>query len=319
VPYYVGIDLGGTNIATGVVDDQYRILTKYSVRTRGMELPFTRVVENIALAAEEVVRRAGLTMDEIESVGMGTPSCVNPETGLLVHANNMGWHNVPLYAELGKYIKKPLNIRNDADCAALGEVLAGSARRYRDALMITLGTGVGGGMIMGGKIFNGCDHMGAEFGHTKLVFDGITCTCGQHGCFESYGSATALIRQTREAIERNPSSLMARLCAGDLQKVDGKLAFDAARSGDPDAMAVVDRYIRYVAAGLSTLITIFRPQVVIIGGGICAEGDFLLEPLNRRMHECTFAAAEIGVPRAIMAELGNDAGLIGAAMLAKHA
>ena len=317
--YYVGIDLGGTNIATGVVDDQYRILEKYSVKTRGMELPFGRVVENIADAAEEVVRRAGLTMDEIQSVGMGTPSCINPKTGLLVHANNMGWHNLPLYGELEKHIKRPLYIRNDADCAALGEVLAGSARRYRDALMITLGTGVGGGMIMGGKIFNGCDHMGAEFGHTKLVFDGVQCTCGQYGCFESYGSATALIRQTREAIEKNPSSLMGRICGGDLQKVDGKLAFDAARSGDPDAMAVVDRYIRYVAAGLSTLITIFRPEVIIIGGGIGAEGDFLLDPLNRRIGECTYAAAEIGVPRAILAELGNDAGLIGAAMLENHA
>jgi glucokinase len=319
VAYYVGIDLGGTNIATGVVDDQYRILEKYSVKTRGMELPFGRVVENIADAAEEVVRRAGLTMDEIESVGMGTPSCINPKTGLLVHANNMGWHNLPLYGELEKHIKRPLYIRNDADCAALGEVLAGSARRYRDALMITLGTGVGGGMIMGGKIFNGCDHMGAEFGHTKLVCDGIQCTCGQYGCFESYGSATALIRQTREAIEKTPCSLMGRMCEGDLQKVDGKLAFDAARSGDPDAMAVVDRYIRYVAAGLSTLITIFRPEVIIIGGGICAEGDFLLDPLNRRIAECTFAAAEVGVPRAIPAELGNDAGIIGAAMLESHA
>ena len=319
MPYYVGIDLGGTNIATGVVDEQYRIVRKYSVKTRGMELPFESVVENIALAAEEVVCRAGLRMDEIESIGMGTPSCINPETGLLVHANNMGWHNVPLYEELRKFIKRPLFIRNDADCAALGEVLAGSARRFRDALMITLGTGVGGGLIMGGRIFNGCDHMGAEFGHTKLVFDGIQCTCGQYGCFESYGSATALIRQTREAIELHPSSLMGRICGGDLGKVDGKLAFDAARSGDPDAMAVVDQYIRYVAAGLSTLITIFRPEVIIIGGGICAEGEFLIEPLNRRIHECTFAAAEIGMPRAILAELGNDAGLIGAAMLEKHA
>jgi glucokinase len=313
--YYVGVDVGGTNIVAGVVDEKYNILSRCSVKTLGFERSFETVVADIASVANDAVQKAGLCMDEISSIGLGTPSCVNPKTRLLVHANNLGWHNVPLYDELGKHLKKPLFIKNDADCAALGEVLVGCRGEYKDALMITLGTGVGGGMVINGKIFNGCDHMGAEMGHTKLVYDGLLCTCGQKGCFESYGSATALIAQTKEAIRQNPAGKMYEMCGGDMGKIDGKLAFSAARQGDAAAMRVVDQYISYVAAGLSTLIAIFRPEIIIIGGGIGGEGEFLLGPLNKRIHELTFAADEVGVPRAIAAKMGNDAGIIGAAML----
>jgi len=313
--HYVGVDLGGTNIVSGVVDEKYNILSRCSVKTLGFERPFEAVVADIAALAEDAVRKAGMSMDKISSIGLGTPSCINPKTRLLVHANSMGWHNVPLYDELEKHLKKPLFIKNDADCAALGEVLTGYMGEYKNALMITLGTGVGGGMVINGKIFNGCDHMGAEMGHTKLVYDGVPCTCGQKGCFESYASATALIAQTKEAIQQNPTSKMHEMCGGNPGKIDGKLAFSAARQGDSTAIRVVDQYISYLAAGLSTLITIFRPEVIIIGGGIGGEGEFLLGPLNKRIHDLTFAADEIGVPKAIAAKLGNDAGLIGAAML----
>ena len=311
--YYAGVDVGGTNIAVGVIDEKYNILSRCSIKTRGLELPFEAVAANIAAVTEEIVLKAGLKMSQISSVGLGTPSYVNPKTRLLIHANNLGWKNVPLYEELGKHIKKPLFINNDADCAALGEALAGCAGDYKDVLMITLGTGMGGGLIINRRIFNGCDHLGSEMGHTKLVYNGLPCNCGQKGCFESYASATALINQTKEAISRNPSCLMNKMCGWDLAKVDGKLAFDAAKQGDPAAIEVVDQYISYIAAGLSTLISIFRPQVIIIGGGIGSQGKFLLEPLNRRIQEFTFAADLIGVPQAISAKLGNDAGIIGAA------
>ena len=184
--------------------------------------------------------------------------------------------------------------------------------------MITLGTGVGGGIIMGKEIFNGCDGMGAEIGHTKLVCNGIRCTCGQYGCFESYASATALIRQTKDAIRTHPDSLLIKECGGDLDKADARTAFDAMRKGDATAAQVVDQYISYLAAGLSTLITIFRPQVIIVGGGISNEGDTLLRPLNEKVFTSTFAAEEIGVPPVVAAKLGNDAGIIGAAMLGKQ-
>lgn len=312
--YYVGIDLGGTNIAAGVVDGQGNIVKKHRNKTNPRQ-PFPDLVADIARTAYEVVELAGMEMAGISSVGLGTPSLINPRTNLLVNANNLGWRNVPLPEELGKHFDIPLFIRNDADCAALGEVMAGAARDYEDALMITLGTGLGGGIVLNKRIFNGCDHMGAELGHTKLVFEGVQCTCGQYGCLESYASATALIRQAREALAACPESLMGKLCGGDPGSMDARIPFAAAQQGDAAAAGVVDRYISYLAAGLSSFIVIFRPQVIIIGGGISNEGEALLKPLNEKMSQCTYAAEEIGIPPAIQARLGNDAGIIGAALL----
>lgn len=312
--FYVGIDLGGTNIAAGVVDEQGHILKKHSVKTNA-EKPFEDLVADIAQTAYQVVKLSGMEMKDISSVGLGTPSLINPKTNLLVNANNLGWRNVPLPAELEKHFSVPIYIRNDADCAALGEVLAGAAKNYENALMITLGTGLGGGVILNRRIYNGCDHMGAELGHTKLVYNGVQCTCGQYGCVESYASATALIRQTKEAIVAHPESDMTRLCAGDLSKVDARLAFTAAKEGDSTAKAVVDQYISYLAAGLSSFVVIFRPDVILIGGGISNEGETLLQPLRKKLYQCTYGAEEIGVPPVIRAELGNDAGIVGAALL----
>lgn len=311
---FLGIDLGGTNIAAGVVDEQGHILKKHSVKTN-TDQPFADLVSDIARTAYQTVELAGLEMGEISSVGLGTPSLINPETNLLVNANNLGWRNVPLPQELGKHFPIPLYIRNDADCAALGEVLAGAAREYENALMITLGTGLGGGVILNRRIFNGCDHMGAELGHTKLVYGGVQCTCGQYGCVESYASATALIRQAKEAVLAHPESRMAALCSGDLSRMDARIPFAAAQEGDRTAGRVVDQYISYLAAGLSSFVVIFRPQVILIGGGISNEGERLLGPLNEKLFQCTYGAEEIGVPPVIRAQLGNDAGIIGAALL----
>ena len=316
--YYLGIDLGGTNIAAGVVDENYRLIEKVSIPTGGSR-PFEEVVADMARAARMAAEKAGMREEEFSSLGVGTPSSENPKTGLVAHVNNMGWHNAPLRAELAKHTALPLYINNDADCAALGEVLGGAAREYENALMITLGTGVGGGVILNKRIFTGADKMGCEPGHTMLVMDGVRCTCGKKGCFESYGSATALIRQTKEAMAEHPESLIAALCSGDENRINGKTVFDAAKQGDRVALAVVDRYTSYLAAGIGSLVTLFRPQVVIMGGGISAQGAYLLDPLNEKMADTVFAAAEIGRPKAILAQLGNDAGIIGAAMLEKHA
>lgn len=312
--YYVGIDLGGTNIAAGVVDETGHIVHKYSRKTN-IHQPFEDLVRDIAETGKEVVRQAGMTMADITSVGMGSPSCINPKTNLLVFANNLGWSNVPLPQQLQSHFDVPVYIRNDADCAALGEVIAGAARNYENAIMITLGTGVGGGVILNRKIFNGCDHMGGELGHTKLIYHGVRCTCGQYGCLESYASATALIRETKEAMAEHPESLLHELVGGDLSKVEARTVFDAAHQNDPTALAVVDQYIDYLAAGLSSFVSIFRPDVLIIGGGVSWQGDYLLDPLNEKLKGYTFSYREIQGPKAIRAELGNDAGIIGAAML----
>lgn len=312
--YYLGIDLGGTNIAVGITDENGTIIYKQSEKTNASGKSFENLVSHIADTAKKAVKSAGYDMNGICAVGMGTPSCVNPETGLLVNANNLGWQNVPLLSEMKKHFDCPVFIQNDASCAALGEKLAGAAVSSDNVIMVTLGTGVGGGIILDGKIWGGCDGMGAEIGHTKLVFGGEQCTCGQHGCFECYASATALIRQTKTAAEKDPESIINDICVNE-NEITAKTAFDAAKRGDNTAKKVVDKYIRYLSAGLSSLITIFRPQTVIIGGGISSEGEYLIEPLKKRLAEDVFSAEQIGIPDIKAASLGNDAGIIGAAML----
>jgi len=314
--YYLGLDVGGTNLVAGVVDEDFHILIKESIPTnagRSVE----EITTDMANISKKVVADAGLVMEDISSWGIGMPSYVNPKTNCLVHANNFGWKNLPIYDYLKKHISLPTYIANDANCAAYGEVLAGAARDYTDAIMLTLGTGVGGGIILDKKIYSGFDNMGAELGHTKLVYDGIRCTCGQKGCLESYCSSTALIRRTKEAVEKQTDTLIMDLCDQDKRLINGEIVFEAAQKGDSLAMMIIDEYISYLAGGISTFITIFRPEVIILGGGIANAGDAIFQPLNERLHINTFAAEEIGIPKVIGAKLGNDSGIIGAAFLEK--
>lgn len=314
--YYVGIDLGGTNIAAGVTDENGTFIAKYSTKTNAGK-PFEALVGDIAETAYKTIETAGLTISDISALGLGTPSCINPKTNRLVNANNLNWVNVPLYDEIKKYFDIPVFIQNDAACAALGEMMKGAASEYDSAVMITLGTGIGGGIILDRKLFNGCDSMGAEIGHTKLVYNGLPCTCGKNGCFECYASATALINQAKNAAYSHPRSIMNDMCKGSLNFMDAKIPFDAAKQGDPTAKTVIGRYIDYLAAGISSLVAVFRPQAVIIGGGVSTQGDYLIKPLKKSLYDCTFSAEQIDIPEIVTAKLGNDAGIIGAAMLHK--
>lgn len=309
--YHIGIDLGGTNIAVGITNGYNEIVARNSRKTKAAK-SFDALVADIAQTAKETVHKSKIAENEIISVGMGTPSCINPETGLLVNANNLGWRNVPLQKEIEKYFRRPISIANDADCAAIGEVYAGAAQDADSAVMVTLGTGVGGGIVINRRIFSGGDGMGSEIGHTKLVFDGEKCTCGKKGCFEAYASATALISQTKAAMRENKDSILNQTPIGE---VEAKTVFDAAHKGDETAIKVIDKYTDYLAAGISTLITLFRPKVLIIGGGISGQGDYLLKPLRKKVFDSTFAAEEINIPEIRAARLGNDAGIIGAAII----
>lgn len=313
---YLGIDLGGTNIAAGVVEETGRIAAKFSVKTRA-ERAFPEIAADLALAAGKAAEQAGLSLAQMESVGVGVPSCID-SNGVAAWANNLGWHNLPLKRELSPYFERPLFLGNDADCALLGEAYAGAAKDYRDVLMLTLGTGVGASVLLDGKIFNGADHMGLEGGHIKLVYNGEPCTCGRRGCFEAYASAPALKRQTWNAMQSSRDSLLWQACEGDPDKLSARTPFAVARQGDATARRVVDQYISYLAAGLSSLVTVFRPQAVLIGGGVGNEGEDLLKPLGQRLFEATYAAEEVGVPPVLQAALGNDAGIIGAAMLGRE-
>lgn len=312
--YHLGLDLGGTNMVAGVVDDRHNIVSRCSIPT-GAGRPIEEITSDMAAVSLDALRQAGLSLDDVPSWGIGMPSYVNPSTNLLVHANNFGWKSVPIYDYLRRYIGIPIYIQNDANCATLGEVLAGAARDYSDVVMLTLGTGVGGGIVLNNRIYAGADNMGAELGHTKLVFNGVECTCGQKGCLESYCSSTALIRRAREECARNPRSLILELCGGDPGRITGQAVFDACKEGDATAVSLIDDYTSRLAAGISTFITIFRPQVIILGGGMSEAGDCLFGPLREKLHTSTFAAAEIGLPQVVKAALGNDAGVIGAAFL----
>lgn len=315
--YYLGVDMGGTNIAAGVVDEEYRLIAKESVPA-GAGRCADEIFGDMFRAAERAVQKAGLEMKDFTSLGIGMPSYIHPDTKLLVNANNFGWTDFPVYSYLEKYFELPVLVENDANCAVLGEAFCGAAKEFDNVVMLTLGTGVGGGILLDGRLYAGADGMGAELGHTKLVFGGEPCTCGQKGCLESYCSATALIRQAKRAMKSCPASLLYEVCGHEGSRLNGEMIFQAMEAGDKTAAGVVEVYIEYLAAGISTFITIFRPQIILLGGGLAQAGDVLLGPLGERLKENTFAAGQIGVPKILQATLGNDAGIIGAALLEKQ-
>lgn len=315
--YYLGIDLGGTNIAVAVMDENYQFIAKHSTPTLGRR-SFEEVVKDMADASLLVLEKAGISKDAVEHVGVGVPSTIDPDTRNVVYANNLNWVNRDLITEFKKHINLPVYIANDADCAAYGEALAGAAKDYQDMMMITLGTGVGGGIVFNKKIYVGGNQHGCEPGHCTLVMDGEPCTCGRKGCLEAYASVTALIRDTIRAMAGNPCSIMCEMCGNDMTKVSGRTAFDAAKQGDETAIEVVNNYIHYLAVGISSFITLWRPQAIILGGGVCNEGENLLAPLRKEVHRTVYAADLMPETPIIKATLGNDAGIVGAAFLGKQ-
>lgn len=314
--YRIGIDLGGTNIVAGVVDDEFRIVATAKCKTR-IPRPAEEIVVDMARMAKEAVQNAGLTMADIAYVGVGSPGTCNADTGIVEYSNNLQFEKLPLQDMLGGMLDKAVYIENDANAAALGEALAGAAKGAQSCVCITLGTGVGGGIIIDGKIYGGFNFAGAELGHTVIMVDGELCTCGRFGCWEAYASATALINQTRRAMVNHPDSAMWSI-AEDLDKVNGRTAFDGMRAGDAVAAQVVDTYIKYIATGLINVINIFQPEVLCIGGGICKEGDTLLKPLAAHIERERYSKYSSHQTRLCVATLGNDAGIIGAAFLGER-
>lgn len=311
--YRIGIDLGGTNIVAGVVDESYRIVATAKCKT-AMPRPADAIMADMAEMCRQAVKNAGLTMDDIAAIGVGSPGVCNAETGVVEFANNLDFHNVPMRDTLQKLLNKPVNIENDANAAAWGEFVAGAAKGKNSCVCITLGTGVGGGVVIDGKIYAGHNFAGTELGHTVIVFDGEPCSCGRNGCWEAYASATALIRQTRRSMQAHKDSQMWQI-ASDLDRVSGRTAFDAMRAGDTAGKAVVDAYIDYIACGLTNMINIFQPEVLCVGGGICHEGETLMAPLRRYIERERYSKNSVKQTEICAAKLGNDAGIIGAAYL----
>ncbi len=313
--YSIGIDLGGTNIAAGLVSEDFKIISKASVETRA-EREADEIVKDMAAVCRKLCEDNGLTVADIESVGIATPGTADPDRGVVVYANNLPFRNYPIRDKLkAEFPVSKVLIANDANAAAYGEAVAGAGAGQKDFVMITLGTGVGGGIIADGKLYSGFNFAGGELGHMVIVHNGVQCSCGRKGCWEAYSSATALIRMTKEKMEECKDSAMWDYVDGDINKVNGRTSFDCMRKGDKAAKEVVDTYMSYLATGTSNIINIFQPSVLAFGGGISNERDNLLKPLSELVVKETYGMDGNARTQLKIAELRNDAGIIGAAAL----
>ncbi len=309
--YYVGIDLGGTFIKGGIVDDLGDILFEDKTPTES-EKGGDRVALNIANLVKALLEKVRLSPSDTEGIGMGVPGMIDGKAGNVIYSNNLQWKDFPLGKKVSDLTGLKVVMANDANVAALGEVKFGAARAYDDAVMLTLGTGVGGGIVVDGKLIEGNQGAGAELGHSVILAGGEPCTCGRKGCFEAYSSATAIIRDTKRAMEAHKDSKMWEI--GALDKVTGKTAFDY-KDSDPYAKEVVDNYFRMLACGITNFANVFRPQVIILGGGVCAQREALVKPVQALVDEELFAGKLGPQVPIVIAELENSAGLLGAAAL----
>ena len=312
--YRIGVDIGGTNVAVGIMDEDFRLVKKKSTPT-AKDDPHG-IADAIASLTRDLLFELDASFDEVAGLGIGFPGIVDDKKGLAVYANNLGFRNFPFAAELRRRMPiSEIHLDNDANAAALGEAKAGAARGAENVIVITLGTGVGGGIIIGGRLYTGSNAVAGELGHMVIERGGYPCSCGRCGCFEVYASATGLVRMTREGLDAHPESAMHALVAKRNGKVSGRVPFEAARAGDAAAKAVLDKYLSYLACGISNLINIFQPEVVVIGGGISGEGEKLIEPLTPIVLRECYGNGIVKMPVLRTATLGNDAGIIGAACL----
>lgn len=315
--YYIGIDLGGTNIAAGIVDESFKIVKKGSTPTlvnRDPEL----IIADMGKLCMSLLDDAGIDINEVACAGIAAPGSINPETGVIEYANNLPFLRFPIADILRKYLPvKKICLENDANAAALGEAVGGAAKGKRLSVMITLGTGVGGGVIIDGKIYSGFNYAGAELGHTVIEHNGRQCSCGRKGCFEAYASATALVNMTKEKLAACKDTVMWEMCGNDISKADARIAFAAMKQGDRAGKEVVDMYISYLACGITNMINIFQPEVLLIGGGVCNEKDYLLKPLVEIVNTEQYTRNQPIKTEIKIAALGNDAGIVGAAALGR--
>jgi len=310
----VGIDLGGTAVKIGILNQEYDILAQTSFPT-GAARAYGQVIADMGKTAMALLAENGYGWEDCLGAGVGSPGTVDSENGIVLYSNNIRWDHVPLAEELKKYLPMPVYADNDANCAALGEVVKGAAKGYGNAVLLTLGTGVGGGIVIGGKIFGGGHPGGAELGHIKNGSEGRKCTCGRYDCLEAYCSAMALQNDAKRVAAQHPESLLRELCGHNLERMNAKMPFDAAASGDACGKRLVENYIGHLADGITDIANIFRPDIIVLGGGVCAQKEKLTEPLNGYLEKNCFGASVAYVPRIVTASNGNDAGMIGAASL----
>lgn len=313
--YYLGIDLGGTHIACGIVNNEGEIISVCETPTKP-ERPYQEVIADMGKSSLAAIEKAGLTVDDIAAIGVGIPGIADNTTGRVIFCTNLFWHDVPLKDELAKFIDKPLYIENDATVAGFAESVAGVSKGSRSSVFLTLGTGLGGAIIIDGKPWTGAHGVASELGHLTLEVDGIPCTCGKDGCVERYCSATALIRMGRETCIAHPDCALSKAVGGDVKLLNAKLIIDLAKEGDDLALKIFHRYTRYLALTINSIVSFIDPELVVLGGGVSHAGEFLVNAIKEKLpHYLMFKT----MPYAdvLLAKLGNQAGIIGAAMLGK--
>lgn len=314
---FIGIDIGGTNIKIGLCDNKGNILAKTFFKTI-KERDYSAVLDDIEEHTYKLVKNHN-ALNAIEGIGMGIPGLTDTDNGIVSSATNLGWFNLNLVEEMNRRFSKrfgniPLKIANDANCAALGEYRFGKDANCSNMILITVGTGIGSGFILNKKLFVGCGGAGAEAGHITIQLDGELCNCGKKGCWERYASASALVRITEEKISAQPSEIISKLIKQS-GKVNGRTAFDAMRQGDALGKQIVDEYIGYLSTGILSLINLFHPEVIVIGGGISNEKEYLTKPLQKIVDDYIEGSNFYPFVKIKTATLGNDAGLLGAAAL----
>ena len=308
----IGIDIGGTSIKGAAVDSNGRVYETFS-------MPFVKgepgeiTVKKLASIVKEYIASFDLEK-KIVGIGIGCPGTLDIKNGVVNYSNNLGWNNLPLVDIMNEQLPYPIRLTNDANAASLGEAKFGAGKSYETIIMLTLGTGVGGGIIIDGKLFEGNEGKGGELGHTVIVVDGEQCTCGRKGCLEAYASATALIRDAKKAMRSNKRSLMWKI-SPDIDLVGGKVPFEAAKQGDPTAIAVIDNYVKYLGEGILNFCNTFRPNVIVLSGGLANAGAFLFDKVNKYVEERYYGYKSTPAVKIVPAELGYDSGKIGAAAL----
>lgn len=309
--YVFGIDLGGTNIAVGLLNEKYEMIAHDSTPTL-VERGFDAIIDDMGMLMHRLLNKTGISENEIKYIGIGTPGTGNNDTGLANDNNNIGWKNFPLRAKIQKHLNKPVFMGNDANVAALAEYKMGSGKGSKNFLMLTLGTGVGGGLIIDGKLYTGSHFIGGELGHMVLRAGGDKCGCGMNGCIEAYCSASALIRHAKENLALHPESIINRA-----EKISARTVIDAAKAGDKYGIEIFDQYVSDLSDALTGFVNFLDPDVIALGGGVANAGEFLFAPLIRNFKQNAIFAEFVGT-KLVKAEMGNDAGIIGAALLGEE-
>lgn len=309
---YIGVDIGGMSLKIGVVNELGEIISKFTMNF-DKNIPQDEMIKSLAIKINEHIKENNYT--DVKGIGVSCAGVVNTKTGYCDFSANLNWTNLDICGILKKYTSLDTKIANDANCAVLGEVKFGVAKNYHNVVMLTLGTGVGGGLYLDDKLYEGNQGKGAELGHSLFTYNGRKCACGLKGCFERYASASALISDTKKAMLKNKESLLWKYCDFNLDNVNGKVAFDCAKLNDKTAIEVVNKYISYLSYGILNFCNIFRPEVIILGGGISNQKENLIVPIKKILKENNYGYKNTPEVDVLIAKLGNDAGIIGAACL----